>query len=526
MSSRTRTLLISVIALVVLLALLIGVLLLPGTTDNEGGGQTTTAATTTTIVFKPTSPTGNTQPTGTTGSSSTIRSVKVTTPKETFTAETNDKGYLRIKGHEDLEDFVNTGYLSYLVEELADITALRMIQSAPEHPEDFGFDPEKGCTAKLEVIYADGSAIAFEIGDEAPSGEGYYFRESSSSAIYLVDAEFADAVSQPSTSYLSMSPIVAPTTAQTNSGDTVVVRDVLLSGTVRPEPISFQVSQTPQNKDDNAQIMTGYHLTKPFYRNLKSGTNMLSVSTYSGFIANDIALLRPTEKDLAAYGLDDPYSLCTVNLSIQKSTTTTDENGEESTTFSFYNTLEYTVKLGNKVKDNEERRYAVVYHGDELVPMIYEVTTSGMVWAEAQYDDLADPLLFFNYIDEVEAFTIALDGKTTKFELTHYPDKTEANERLKVVANGNRYDTDTFRDVYQALMGILRIESTTDKPSGDPILTLDIRTNTEASRSCWLKLYRYSAGKYLVEHDTGETYLVGAKDTEDALNQCRKLINR
>ena len=525
MSSRTRTLLISVIALFVLVGLLIAVLLLPGVSTNNGGEEITTAAPTTTIHFKPIAPTGTTQPTGTTNNGNAlIRSVKIITPDETFTAEANEKGQLGIKGHEDLKDFVNAAYFSYLTEELADITALRLINSAPEHPEDFGFDPEKGCNARLEVTYTDGSYIAFEVGDEAPSGEGYYFREDTSSAIYLVDSDFADTVSQPSTSYLSMMPIAAPTTTQTNSGDMAVVRDVLLSGTVRPETISFQIWQSPRAEDENAQILTGYYLTKPFYRNFKSGTDMLTVTSYSGFVADDIALLRPTEKDLAEYGFADPYSLCTVNLSIQKSTTTVDENGKETTTYSFYNTFEYTIKLGNTVKDDETSRYAIVYHGDELVPMIYEVVTDSLVWAEAQYDDLADPLLFFNYVDEVETFSLTLDGKTTAFSLTHYPDKEEADERLKVVANGNRYDTEGFRDIYQTLMGILRVGATTERPSGEPVLTLDIKTNTEAAHSGWVKLYRYSAGKYLAEHDTGEIYLVGAKDVEAALQQCREFI--
>lgn len=521
MSKRTRTLLISAGALLVMLALLLVVLLLPGGTVTDDDNDETPAEETTTIAFKPT---GGTRPTGSSAGSSTLQSVTVITSEETFTIAKNESGALRVIGMEDLEDFANTASYSYLEEALSDITALRMINSAPEHPEDFGFDSEAGCVAGLDVTYTDGSRIAFEVGDEAPSGEGYYFRESSSAAIYLVDTGFAETVSKPSTDYLSATPIAAPTTTASNSEDSVVVRDVLLSGTVRPEPVSFQISGAPRTEETNVQIMTGYYLTKPFYRTLKNGTNMLTVTSYSGFMASDIASLRPTETDLAAYGLDTPYSVCTVNLSIQKSTTETDKDGNEVTTLSFYNTFEYTVKLGRTVKDDESCRYAVVYHGDELVPIVYEVATDSLPWAEVQYDDLADPLLFFTYIDEVETFTITLDGKTTAFELTHYPDKEESDENLKVVANGNRYDTATFRDVYQALMGILRAESTTDKPTGEPVLTLDIRTNTDAAHSGWVKLYRYSAGKYLAEHDTGEIYLVGAKDTEDALKQYREFL--
>ncbi len=525
MKKRNGSLLAAVISFAVLLAILIVVLMLPGTETGNTGTTTTTASTTVIPLTPTTSPSGTqTLPSGTTASKSAIQSATITLPEETFTLEPNTKGVLRVKGHEELEDFVNTSAYAYLVEALTDITALRIINSAPEHPEDFGFDTKEGCTAAVKVLYTDGSAISLEVGDTAPSGEGCYLRRDGSSAIYLVDTNFADTVSMPSSNYLSMIPIATPTTTQTNSADTAVVRDVALSGSVRPEPIVFQVSNTISSKDESAQIMTGYYLTKPFYRSVKNGTDMLSTTTYSGFVASDIAALHPTEEDLEAYGLNDPYSVCTVNLSIQKSSTKTDEDGNEFTELSFYNTFEYTVKLGNVVKDNEECRYALVYHGDELVPMVYEVVTSSLRWAEVQYDDLADPLLFFTYIDQVETFGITLDGEKTLFELTHYPNKEDADSRLKVVANGNRYNSALFRDVYQTLMGILRVESTEETPKGEPMLTLEIETNTDIARGGWIKLYQYSAGKYLAEHESGEIYLVGAKDVEQALATYREFL--
>ncbi len=524
MSKRTKTLLISIVALVALLGVMMGViLLLPSASDGDGT-NTTTATEATTVVFKPVLSSDSTKPTGTTAGNTTVYSVTVKTPEETFTAAINDQGNLRVKGYEDLEDFANTSYYSDLLGELEEITALRIANSAPQNPEDFGFDTEKGCTAQVEVLYVDGSTLSFEIGNESPKGDGYYFRESNSAAIYVVDSDFVYTVTQPSTSYLSMIPIAAPAVADSNSEDTVVVRDAVLGGTVRPEEIRFQVSSEPKVSNENAQILTGYYLTKPFRRNLKNGTDMLTVSTYSGFYGSGVAMLRPTTADLAKYGLDNPYSTCTVNLSVQKTTTTTDEDGIETTTYSFYNTFEYTVKLGNVVEDDETLRYAVVYHGDELVPIVYEVTTSSLKWAEVQYDDLADELLFFAYINEVKTFAVTLDGATTTFELTHYSDKEDSEENMKVVSEGTRYDVQSFRDVYQALIGILRAESTKDSPTGEPVLALDIQTNTEPSNSYQVKIYSYSASKYLVKHDTGETYLVYAKDVEPALTELRDFL--
>lgn len=525
MSSRTRTLLLSVIALAALMAVLF-VFVLPMADNPEGEGTaTTTTKPTSTIEFKPHESTAPiTKPTGTTPSKSGIDSVTVTLPDETFIIEPNEKGYLRVKGHETLEKYVSTADYSYLIEELTHITALRMINRAPEHPEDFGFDPKKGCAAKLDVVYDDGKTISFEIGDEAPSREGFYFREGSSDAIYLVDAAFVDTVSQPSTGYLSKLPIAAPATTQTNSGDMAVVRDVVLGGTVRPAQISFQISEEAKTAGENAQIMTGYYLTEPYYRTLKSGTNLLAVTAYSGFVASDIAALHPTDEDLKKFGLDNPYSTCTVSLSIQKTTVSQDEDGNEVTSMSFYNTSPYTIKLGNTLKDDEDSRYAIVYSGDTLIPLVYEIVTSSLPWAEVQYDELSDPLLFFTYIDEIDTFSVTLNNETTAFKLTHYADEEDISKNMKVVANNRRYSTTAFRDVFEAFIGIKRHESTTEKPTGEPELILDIETNTESSPDRHIKLYRRSASTYFVEHDTGELYLVMATDVVDAIALYNSLI--
>ncbi len=525
MSRRTRALLLSTVALVALCGLMVAMLVLfPEVSTDDTSTGSSSVGTTTTIPLKPTTGEAATKPTGFENNKTSIYSAVITTPEEEFTLQPNENGYLRVKGHEDLESYANSVSYSYIIEALTDITALAVANSDPENPEAFGFGGEKITSTAAKVTYTDGSTISFEIGDETPDRSGFYLRRDGDKAIYVVDADFASSVMQSSMEYLMMIPVAAPATTQTNSEDTAVVRDVTLSGSIRPSTIRFQVSDTLTGEDQNSQIMTGYFLTEPYYRNVKSGTNLLSVSTYSGFTASDIAMLRPTEADFATFGLDNPYSVCTVNLSIQKSTKETDKDGHEITKFTFYNTFEYTIKLGNTLKDDESMRYALVYHGDELVPMVFEVVTDSLLWAETQYDDVADELLFFTYINEVDSLTLTLDGKTHEFKLTHYPNKDSADEKLKVVSNGNRYNTAAFRNVYQSIMGILRMESTTEKPKGEPVLTLDIKVATETSRDGWVKLYRYSAGKYIAEHDSGEIYMVAAKDVEDTLSICREFL--
>ncbi len=504
MSKRTRTLLLSAVALVVLAALLVTLLMLPAPDDGETD-STDTTDTTVSLLEK--------------ADTVTVSTVTVTTAEETFRIVTGDAGDLVVEGYEDLPQSSPT--YETLSETLLEITALRLIEETPDDPTTFGFDADRPATATVEVTYSDKSKFSFELGDLSPSGSGHYMRGTDDDTIYLMDSTFGDTVAAASTEYLSMAPFAAPATK--DDADEVVVRDVTLSGTVRPESITFQISSTPPEDDTQAQVLTGFVLTEPYYRNLKSGTNMVSASSYYGFAANDIAVVRPTAADLKAYGFDTPYSVCNAHISARATTTTIDEStGEEISEYSFYNTFEYTIELGNELENGD--RYALLYHGDEMVPLVYTVSPSSLIWVETQYIDLADPLLFFLYIDEVEQMALTADSKTTTFYLTHTPDAETRDEQLTVTADGKTYSTPDFRTLYAALMELSRTGSTTDLPTGEALLSIDLKTLDDTEHTGNIRIYNTSVGKYTVVHDTDEMYLVDAKSVDQFLSTYRKFL--
>ncbi len=503
MSRRTRTLLLSAVALVVLGAVLAVLLLLPPAEDGDTTATTVPDTSVTLVKI---------------GEKVTVSSVKVTTPDETFTVAPDKNGDMVVLGYEDLPQ--DTYVYESLTEYLREITALRLIADTPEHPEDFGFDAEKRSTT-IEVTYSDNSHFSFELGDTSPSGEGCYLRKSGSSAIYLVDQEFAGTVAQPSTTYLSVAPITAP---QPESEDeALVVRDITFFGSVRPQPVSFQISTDVLENEQQAQVLSGYYLTEPFFRNCRSDTPYLSPSSYYDFTASGIAKVRPTAADLQRYGFNNPYSAFTISLSIKKTVKNNNiETGETTTDISFKNTFQYTVKLGKETMGGE--RYAVVYTEDELIPLVYTVDPTTLVWTEAQYDDMADLLMFFHYIDQVESMTITLNNKSTTFELTHYPDEEERDDQMMVTIEGTQYPTDDFRTLYSDLISIMRTGSTNTVPSVEPTMTIQIRSNLSLAKSTWIKLYQQTAGKYAVLHSSGELYTVNAKNVEIFMSRCEKYI--
>lgn len=509
MSKRARTLLVSGIALLVLGALLAVLLLLP---DATGGGTansttSTTAQDTSVILVNKDAKT-------------TVSSAVITRSDETFTLVADDKGNLSVKGFDGLPQV--TELYDTVADALLGFGAYRKVSDSPKNPADFGFDNKEKPAMSVAIKYSDDTEFAFEIGDLSPAGEGYYFREVGKPTIYLVDTEFAETVTAKSTYYLSTSPLVPPTA--NNDEDGVVVRDALLYGSVRPQPFEFQISTEIPDDDQNSQILTGYFLTKPYYRNVRSGTDMINASSYHSFVADSVEKVRPTQADLNKAGITNPYSACTTHLTVKKVTTELNKDtGKETSSMSFYNTFKYTLKLGNEISAGV--RYAVVYMDDEMVPLLYSVSVASLPWAETQYDDMADELLFFTYIYQVDKMAFTVNNTKTKFHLTHHEDVEDNEAKLTVVANNTQYKTGAFRTLYTELMQITRAGSTDKKPTGTPVLRIDIDTNTSIAHTGWIEFYRYSAGKYTVLHDTGEMHLVDAKDVEDFLALYRRFLN-
>lgn len=494
MSKRTRMLLISSIALLALCAVLV-VFLLTGFGKKKEEPAQPEVDMSVSLLSK--------------AEGVKVTNVSVSLPEEQFEIITDKDGNLVVKGFEELPQGLSN--YEYLAEQLLNITATRLAAANPAKPSDFGFDIPNKKTTTITTTYSDKEQFTFEIGNEATAG-GHYLRTANSPDIYLISNSFVNSVSLKATEYLEMMPLTAPVV--NNEGDELVVRDVLLTGSVRKEPLEFQISTEILEDGEQAQYLTGFLVTKPYKRNLKNDTDLMSAASYYAFMASSIAKVNPTEEDLASYGLTEPYSQCDVTLAVKKTAEKLNEaTGKTDTTITFENNKVYTVKLGNLCEENGTERYAVVYAEGKMVPLLYRADISSLAWAEKRYDDIADELLFFTYIYHVDEMSVTNDGVTTKFELTHFSEEEERDDKLMVTSNRVQYDTEAFRTLYQGMMELKRKDSVDKLPESEPILQIEIKTNSSAAHSGWIRFYETeNYGNIVVLHDTGEMYLVNERD--------------
>ncbi len=504
MSKRTRSLLFAVIALAAVAVLLVGLLLLlPEPQEDLPEEQPRDDSV---VLLDKTDKKDVTV---------TKAEIAIGSVKHTIAA-TKD-GLYTLVGFDDLP--LSQSTMEEVTKALLSVSATRLIDENPATPADFGFTtPDLYIT--VSATYSDDTTFAFEIGNLAPSKEGYYLREVGKTAVYLVDATFCETVSYEFTAYLDCVPIVAPTATETT--DTVVVRDCTLSGKVRPSKVRFQVTEEPADKE-NAMIISGYVIQEPYFHAVDSNSELINYTTFTSLAASDVAKIRPTAADLAACGINTPYSACDVSLSLKRTTPTADKEGETTDTVTYHSTYRYTIKIGNKTEDG--LRYGAVYAEGKLVPLLYLFDPSTITWLEMQYDDVADSMLYFQYIQNVNKLTFTANGTTTAFALSHHPDEEDSDKKLTVTANGKTYPTADFRALYADLIGMHRVGGTTETPTGTPLLGVVFSQNAQNGGTVRINIYSYTAGHCIVQHSTGEKHLVNMKDVQNYLDNLQKYLD-
>lgn len=503
MSKRSRTLLLSAVALVALVGILLALLfLLPESpTDDDNKPLDTSVV----LIDK------------TTDAKVSVTAAEVVLKNESYKiATTEENKIFYIEGYEALPlDFYS---LNELGKTLLSVTASKKVVDSAENLSDFGFATDGGCYAKINVSYSDKTSFAFEVGNLSPNGEEYYCRPKDSKTIYLLDSSFVETAAAPPTSYLSRALFTAPDAE--NETDQVAVKSVTLGGSVRKDVISFYNNGRENAGNDNV-VLSGFYLTKPYSHAVNSKTPLISVGTFSSAMASGVAKIFPSAADLKNYGLANPYSRCVVELSIQR-TTVSGVGDDKTTTISFHNTFENTLLLGNKNEAGDY--YALAIVEGEVTPLVYTVSPESVPWAETQYDEIADPLLFFEYIYNLDGMDITVDGNTHNFHFAHDAEAEDTDKKLIVTAGGKQYNTPDFRTLYTWLISIYRNGSVDKAPNTEPLLTFTIRPLDKTKKPQTIRLYTYSAGKCVAQHETGEVFLVDAKNVNLFVSNYRHYI--
>ena len=176
-----------------------------------------------------------------------------------------------------------------------------------------------------------------------------------------------------------------------------------------------------------------YRIVKPFEADMQYKTNTdggddnaVYTNNLQSLEAASAVLLNPTDEDLAAYGLEEPY--CTISFS---------RDGTE-----------HVWKVGNATTDADGNAAHYFYSSDREV--IYIVDDSNLPWISIDIDDMYSSLMLLPYIDDVEKIELTVYDKS--YVLTTDPkDEDEDDDDSNIVPylDGEQVDLTAYRKMYQ-----------------------------------------------------------------------------
>lgn len=442
----------------------------------------------------------------------TIKSVLVQTEKSSVEIYNKDD-VLVVKGYEDLTmHALNMGDLETLLTKMVAADDIGEVSNLKE----YGLNkPQLTAT----VVYHDNSEKVFEIGDATPDQKGCYMHEQGSKHVYILDMDSIAVLSQNALDYISTTVFSKPDIEEDddkNGESDVVLRKMTLSGSMRKDKnFTFRLVTS---EDSDSYIYYNYIITEPYLKGANSSYDT-ELGAFTSLSATGVVKTHPTAADLKEYGLDNPYSLLTFTLAKRTTTSTENSSGDTVSETTHEDLVEHTLRLSKADNDNY---YCTI---DEK-PIVYLVAATDITFAEMEYDDFADTLLFLEDITKMGKFELTMDGKVTTFQLTHIPSIDDNEKNMTVKVDGKTYDTMDFRYLINNFMDISRYTSLKKDVSDLPVkMEFSIYHTGENTPALTVKFHETSGNLCAAVLSNGEKYQVKTSDVEFVIQQCENYLN-
>ena len=500
--STTRGLIAAVaVAAALAITLTMLIIFLPGDSDEDVSSHTSDA-----IVEEPTFVLFDRS--NESADTAIVQSVSFNNESGKYTIAYNDKkATYELKGYEDLtlsqnmEDLISTCITLAADDQITDVKSLA----------DYGLDKPK---ASATVSYHDGASVTVNIGNLVATQDGYYLNQSGSDDIYMVTSETANFFLAPNWWYVSTTLLTSPAVREGDEEGSSVLKEVTISGKNHDVPITIR---RPLPEDGEEFGYFKYVTVRPYLRGVHDSVG----DAFYGFktlYAERAAILHPTAAQRKELGFNDPHSVIELTMAVEIQGEVSDYE-TEVTPKSYYNNVKRTITVGMR---DSEGYYAVMVDG---IDAIFQVSPDSLeLLAERQVTNTISSLLFLKKIDYIGRVCLNVEGATYDFELTHYPEKEEANDRLKVKMGGKSYDSANFRNLYVLMMDLERYGRIDSCPTGKADLSLNLYLN-DGTEYLGVDFYRQGGSLYNARTSDGEIFSITASSVNTLMNQIQNYLD-
>lgn len=345
---------------------------------------------------------------------------------------------------------------------------------------DFGLEQPR---AVVTASYHDGSTFAFEIGADAPGGQGVYCKTDDDSVYVFAE----QTVSKFLGSLVDLVDTAVTKPPKTESGEPAKIKQVTFTGQTDAEPITIE-----RKADEKDAALETFRLVTPGqgsvdYEKEQVIADLLSIR------ADQATALNPTDEQLIHFGLKEPTAVVEFVY---------DENGTQQKCVLYAGKSEGTV----------------VYLMREGRPVVYAVASDRLPWLTMNYGDFVSKRAPMPNIQDLQSVTVTIPRQTITFELSGEDDT------LEVTSGGKTVDTARFKSYYQSLIGVSADEYTDTPPASDiPLLTVTYTYRDSAKQADTVCYYEGPTRRAIIQMNGGDRFLMREKYVDILLKNTQSI---
>ena len=267
---------------------------------------------------------------------------------------------------------------------------------------------------------------------------------------------------------------------------------------VRPQTITLEIDvveseEETESSEDEAVVSSAekqYTLTTPTVQTITEASASQVTDGLYALYANQIAAVNPTEEELAAYGLDEPYSVVSVSI-----------DGVE----------QFTLRASERDSNN------YVYMTKDGSPFVYLVSASRLSWLTVQAEQLTQSVYEPVELKELSSLTVESADASYSFLVTQ-------GEEQRVTCNGEEVDSELFAELYRTITAIPPEKLSSGEPSLEKVLTMTVRYLDEGRQEDVFELYPTGDGNVYISLDGEIRYTVSQDVVYQILDNCQNVL--
>lgn len=434
-----------------------------------------------------------------------LRRVDFQNQDDSFTIYYNeDDGKFLLKGYEDIE--LSSEVVDLLKEYTTTFIATERVKN-PKALKDYGLaEPEATAT----ITYADGSTVTVKVGKALPSEDGYYAMLDAKKGVYMFDSDSMSLFRFRATAFADTVLISTPTVKKDDTYGSAVLKEIRYTGKNYDQP--FAMRRSFHTDSEELQLFT-YIISSPYLRGTTDATAGY-LSSFKSLSASHALYLHPTAEQKKKLGFNEPLAQLHLTMAVE-----TSESEEEDAPNIYYNEASAVLTIGSIDSDGN---YVAMLDGVDAIFLLEKDTFASI--GERTYENSVNELLFLKSIDQLGRITVEINGKTTDFQLKHYPSEERLDDQMKVTADDKTLSTGDFRELYQLLMGLARMESLDELPQDKPVMTVKMYT-TEGEFYMGATYHSLSGTLCAVETTEGEIFATRWRNVTHFMEQVENLLN-